>query len=92
MMAVRRWLGVLAFVARMASDTLRRWPMILIAAFFLSPEGPHLRWEYTYRTIYGKRIYLSCIYLGSRGFVTPPYSELAGCPVIAWLDAGDKRP
>ena len=88
----RRTLWAIAFVARLASDLLQCWPLILIAAFFLSPVGPHLRWEYAFREVYGDRVYLGCTYLGSRGFVTPAYGTLDGCPVIAWLDARETRP
>lgn len=85
----RKTLGILAFTARMIGSVLERWPLALVVLFFLSPEGPHLRWEGTYRGSYSHRTYISCTYLGSRGFVTPPYGYLDGCPVIAWLDAGD---
>lgn len=69
--------------------SLRQWPLMLVIAFFLSSAGPHIRWEYTYRDVYGHRAYLSCTYVGSRGFITPDYIE--GCPVLVWLDAREWR-
>lgn len=78
-------LSLLAGIARMTGHLLAYWKLLLIAVFFVSPVGPHLRWEYTYRDAYGHRSYVSCTYLGSSGFITPGY--LDDCPVIAWLDA-----
>lgn len=72
---------------RLLGWLVKQWKLVLIAAFFLSPYGPHLRYEYTYREAYGHRAYLSCTYLGSRGFVTPAYVE--GCPIFIMLDASD---
>lgn len=83
-------LSLLAGIARITSHLLDYWKLAFIAAFFLSPVGPHMRWEYTYRDTYGHRTYVSCTYLGSRGFITPDY--LDDCPMIAWLDARGLRP
>jgi len=73
---------------RAIGGIFQHWPLIAVIAFFISPMGPHLRWEYSYRDTYGHRSYGYCTYLGSRGFITPSYVE--GCPVIAWLDARPK--
>lgn len=75
----------LAAFFRLLSEIVRQWKILALVLFFLSPIGPHLRWEYTYREVGSHRVYLSCTYLGSRGFITPDYVE--NCPFIAWLDA-----
>ena len=72
-------------LAKLISALLQRWPLVLVLAFFLSPVGPHVRWEYTYRDVYGVRSYGSCDYMGSRGRITP-YGP-SDCPFIAWLDS-----
>ena len=74
---------------RLLGAALRHWKLVLVALFFLSPTGPHLRMQYTYQDSPGPRVYLACTYLGSRGFISahPP----SGCPVIAILDARDWR-
>ena len=82
--------SVTAIAARIISALLDRWPLVLIVLFFISPVGPHLRWEYTYRGVGDYRSYVSCTYLGSRGFVTPSYMD--DCPVFAWLDSRGSRP
>ncbi|MBI1208201.1 MAG: hypothetical protein GC191_13060 [Azospirillum sp.] len=87
--------GVLAVgggVARLMGSVLRRWPLILIAAFFISPSGPHLRVVYSYRGPASHPAYISCTYLGSRGFITPSYGVMGDCPLIAWIDAWEVRP
>ena len=72
-------LNVLAFL-------LERWPLVLIAVFFLTPQGPHLRVSYAYYGTYEHPTYTSCTYLGSRGF-----REAYGpdCPVVLWLDVAE---
>ena len=79
-----------AIAARMIGNMLDRWPLVLIVLFFISPVGPHLRWEYTYRGPYDHGNFVSCTYLGSRGFVTPLYMD--NCPILAWLDSRGSRP
>jgi len=81
--------GVMATIFRMISGLLEHWKLALIAALFLSPVGPHLRWEYRYQDVYGRKVFLSCTYLGARGFIKPDYIE--GCPVVAMLDARSSR-
>lgn len=81
--------GALSALSRLFAALADGWKIVLIAAFFLSPVGPHLRWEYTYREAYGHRAYVSCTYVGARGFITP--NDVEGCPVIAWLDAREWR-
>ncbi len=76
-------LRALAKVARLIGGMLGYWKLALIALFFLSPVGPHLRWEYTYRgdrDPFCQRSYTSCTYLGSRGFITPAIT--VDCPFI----------
>lgn len=79
-----------AIAARMIGGLLNHWPLAVVALFFLSPVGPHLRWEYTYRGYGDYRSYVSCTYLGSRGFVTPIFMD--DCPMVAWLDSRGSRP
>lgn len=82
-------LGGSGVLLRLLSAIIEHWKLALVIAFFASPIGPHLRWEYTYRDTYGHRSYLGCTYLGSRGFITPNIAP--DCPVIAFLDARDWR-
>ena len=85
----RSGLKALAAIGRLVSLVFEHWKLALIAAFFLSPVGPHLRITYSYNETYGQVSYLACTYLGSRGFVQ---LGLGGeCPVIAFLDARDWR-
>lgn len=74
-----------AVIARALANLLQNWPVVLIAAFLISPVGPHLRWGYEYITVQGHGTVARCTYLGSRGFVMPRH--VAGCPVLAWLDS-----
>ena len=78
-----RRLHALSLLAWTMGRALRAWPLILVAAFFLSPVGPHLLWEYHYRD--SREYRFDCSYIGSRGLIHPGYVE--GCPYIAWLDA-----
>lgn len=78
-------LGAASALSRFVGFVLRHWKLALVIAFFASPIGPHLRMTYTYQEGYGQRVYLDCTYLGSRGFIRP--NPVAGCPVIAFLDA-----
>lgn len=70
---------------RLLSRLLLWWLIPLVCAFFLSPVGPHLLWTYKYKEIYDQRVYLSCTYVGSRGFL--PDRFYGDCPFIAWLDS-----
>jgi len=63
---------------------LSRWPLLLLAAFLISPIGPHLRFQYTYDQRGTYRYMLDCEYVGSRGFVK--YRADGECPVFAILD------
>ena len=75
-----------AAIARALGNLLERWPLVVLIAFFASPIGPHIRWEYSYFGPSEARIYVSCTYLGSRGFITP--ADLPPvCPAIIVLDA-----
>lgn len=77
-----------AVAARSLATLLRRWPLVLIALFLISPVGPHLRLSYSY---YEGRahpnLFFDCTYLGSRGVITPAFGTLDGCPILAWIDA-----
>ena len=83
------YLGAGAALFRFLGFLIGRWKLALVIAFCVSPIGPHLRWEHVYREIYGQRTYLTCTYLGSRGFVTPDLAP--DCPLFAFLDARDWR-
>lgn len=78
-----------AAVSRLIGLLLDHWKLALVIVFFVSPIGPHLRVEYTYRDAYGQRVYLGCTYLGSRGFITP--DTVPECPFFAFLDAREAR-
>ena len=80
----RRLLSSLSSLSRLLAWVLNRWPLIAMAAFFYFEEGPHLRVAYTYQGSSDNPRYISCTYLGSRGFV-PGY--VPGCPVVAWMNA-----
>lgn len=81
---IRSW-NIGALILRGIGGLLGMWPLLLIAIFFLSPMGPHLRWSYEYRDLgASSRIYYACTYLGSRGFVR--YMEGDDCPFIAMID------
>lgn len=75
-----------ALILRGAGSLLRHWKLALIAAFFLSPVGPHLRldYDYTARRADGTPVTTRCGYVGARGMIEV-FSYR--CPVIAWLDA-----
>lgn len=78
-------LSLFSLIARSLGLILSYWKAVLFLAFILSPIGPHLRWSYEYREIYGQRVYLRCHYLGSRGLITPDLAP--DCPLFAILDA-----
>lgn len=63
---------------------LSRWPLILIALFLWSPEGPHLWFATQERAVGSFANRVDCIYLGSRGFVT---AYVPDCPALVWLDS-----
>ena len=65
------------------SNLMGRWPILLIAVFLISPIGPHLRVSYEYYGDHNHPYFLSCTYLGSRGFITPDLPP--DCPVIVPL-------
>lgn len=78
-------LRLIAKLLRGIASLLNVWPLILIAAFVISPIGPHMRWSYRY-TEYGmgQRYYTSCEYLGAKGFVY--YTRGGDCPFITIID------
>ena len=60
------------------------WPLLLVSAFFVSPVGPHLLWDYLYEQRGSYRFMHACRYIGSRGFV---YSQHMGeCPYVTIID------
>lgn len=73
----------LGAIARLLRWVLSKWLLLAIAAFFLSPIGPHLRTSYTYRGDDHYRAYISCTYLGARGYTTLYHVD---CPVIILLE------
>ena len=60
------------------------WPLLLVAAFFVFPISPHLRWQYTYRDIGATRIYYHCTYLGAGGLIDYMHGDT--CPFITLID------
>ena len=83
-----RPLRIVAMALRSLTKLLSAWPIMLIAAFVISPVGPHLRWSYTYRDVGADyRIYITCEYLGSRGKVH--YIRGDHCPFITVIDRRD---
>ncbi|MCG8380697.1 MAG: hypothetical protein MJA28_00550 [Gammaproteobacteria bacterium] len=60
-------------------------PLLLIAAFILSPVGPHMLLNYTYEQRGSYKYMLSCQYLGSRGFVH--YVAMGECPYFKIIDS-----
>ena len=86
---IRAIFGVLGWLLKQIGGLFRFWPLVLIAVFFISPVGPHLRWEYTYTDVYGRRVFHACTYLGARGFIiTDGYPD---CPFVAVLDTRTGR-
>ncbi|WP_316364644.1 hypothetical protein [Candidatus Thiodiazotropha sp. CDECU1] len=79
-----RWKQVLARFIRGIAGLLERWPLLLLAVVIVSPVGPHLRWEYSYREIGQHRIYLKCEYFGTRGVVA--YRRGSECPLLVLID------
>lgn len=84
----RSTLSVTEGVTRLLAFIVARWPIILIAAYMLTGTGPHLRVSYDYRGPYSDPVFISCTYLGPRGFITPAYGVMDTCPVIAWMSSG----
>ena len=66
--------------ARAMSFLITNAHLFLLAAFFLSPQGPHVRVDDLFGG-YSR----GCTYLGSRGLV-PGY--VPGCPYLVWIDSG----
>ena len=79
-----RWTRVLASFIRGIAGILNIWPLFLIAGFFISPVGPHLRMTYTYLQNGSQKYMLSCQYLGSRGFVS--FDAFGECPFVTIID------
>jgi hypothetical protein len=79
-----RWRQGLARFIRFIAGMLERWPLLLLAIVIVSPVGPHLRWNYTYRDVGQNRVYVACDYLGVRGVV--PYRRGSECPLLVLID------
>ena len=91
-MTARVLLGLLGRVAALLAFILSNWPWALLAAFLISPEGPHLRLAYKFYGSYSRPYgHHDCRYLGSRGVFVLQSGHIEGCPVIAWLDAREAR-
>lgn len=84
----RSALGITRLIALMLSAMLSRWPLILVAVFFLMDEGPHIRLEGTYRGTMENPVYVNCTYLGSRGLRVIINHR---CPFVLWLTPGEDR-
>lgn len=75
-------LSRLALLCFCLARLLELWPWLLLAAFLISPIGPHLRIDPIAEMVgQGHR---GCLYIGSRG-LRPP--AIAGCPLLLWMEA-----
>lgn len=79
-----RWGRVAAGIIRGIAGILMRWPLLLFAAFILSPISPHMLIQYTYEQRGTHRHMFSCEYLGSRGFID--ISANGDCPLFTIID------
>lgn len=80
----RRPWRVVASTLRSFAGLLEQWPLFLLAAFLLSPVGPHLRVQTSYVQHGNYREMRACQYLGSRGWVNTVPGER--CPLVAIID------
>ena len=78
----------LAKFFRIVAALLSRWPLILLALFFYSPEGPHVWFATQERASANFADRMDCIYIGSRGIVR---AYIPGCPTVVWLDSREWR-
>lgn len=76
-------LRIIAKILRGMVSLFSAWPLLLIAAFFISPVSPHLRWTYSYNDYGNYRVYHRCTYLGAGGFVE--YMRGDTCPFITLI-------
>lgn len=77
-----------AYALKLVASLLEHWPKVLLAAFLISPVGPHMYWSGDYRKVFGSRVYTSCTYIGSRGPVQLDFRHFNDkCPVFMWLDS-----
>ena len=82
-----------SYALKFVAALLERWHWALIAAFLISPIGPHLYWSGEYRKVFGNRVYISCTYIGSRGAVRLDFRHFNDkCPTFMWLDAREYKP
>lgn len=86
-------LGMVRITASVMVALLKRWPLLLIIAFFYFDEGPHLYWSGEYRKFGGSRVYIECTYIGSRGPVHLDFRYFNDdCPQIMWIDPSEVVP
>lgn len=80
--------GLFGWLSRLISIAFDHWKVVAVAAFFISPIGPHVRWTYEYTDYYrSHRHYSYCSYIGSRGEIHPDLEP--ECPLFALLDSRD---
>ncbi|KIO48281.1 hypothetical protein [Nitrosospira sp. NpAV] len=80
------WLSVFL---RGVTYLLRHWFLLLIAAWVISPVGPHFLVWYTYKQYGTYRDYNDCVYLGGRGLIERNVGD--DCPVIVIIDRRTRR-
>lgn len=86
-------LGMVRLAASLLATLLKRWPLVLVVAFFYFEQGPHFYWSGEYRAFGGSRTYISCTYIGSRGPVHLDFRHFNNhCPQIMWLDSRKVAP
>lgn len=73
---------ITAMLLRGLGNLVAIWPLLLIAAFILSPVGPHLRVQSTYANYGAYRNLIACDYIGSRGLVR----VRSDCPLVKIID------
>lgn len=77
-----RALRLLAMAVRFIARLVKLWPLLLVILLFASPATPHVRMDYQYQDINGKRMMWNCHYFGVRGFV---YPEPSVCPFVTLI-------
>ncbi len=85
-----RPLGWVSLMLRLLASLLEQWPMLLLAAFLISPIGPHLRLEYEYQQFGNYKRMNRCTYIGNRGLVDyiPVTHE---CPLIQIMESSQEE-
>jgi hypothetical protein len=75
---------IAGIIIRGIASSFRLWPMVLIAAAFISPVTPHIRWSYTYQYYGSTMVFLGCTYVGVTGFID--HMNGNDCPFFMLLD------